>query len=100
MLPPEIVGVQPYSMGPITGWDPEIMRIMPALGTARFADVPELMVKTCFWAPAQVQRMARAQGVRGIVMQRPNGLAEALERDRERRAQAAAERKATKGKRR
>ena len=75
-LPPELTITQPYSMGPLTRWDPR--STLPAMGTVRLFDAPELAILGCFIAPGRVQAAARAQGERGIMMIRAKGLVEAL----------------------
>lgn len=82
MTPPELLAIQPYSMGPILGWHPELMKMAtPAMGTVRRMDLPELVIRTCLVAPREVQRQARALGVNGLIMIRVKGLREALGMD-------------------
>lgn len=91
-MPPQF-GTQPYSMGPVSRWDDQVMRLMPASGalvrieTPRTAGVdaetavrdnvrnnPEISIITCLIAPAHIQRAARATGMRGIIRMKPRGL--------------------------
>ena len=90
-LPPELSVVQPYSMGPVTNWDPiwPVGSTLPAMGTILQCDDQistgrrglsgaEFAILGVFVAPAAIQRAAQAQGERGIIMARPRGLIEAL----------------------
>jgi hypothetical protein len=91
-LPPELVVTQPYSMGPVTRWDPPMPRgcTAPAMGTVLQMDdristgsrgLPngaEMAILGAFIAPAKVQRAAQMQGERGIIMSRPKGLIELI----------------------
>lgn len=82
-LPPELTTVQPYSMGPTTRWSAPFPRgaTLPAMGTCVGMDRPELMIATCFVAPAAVQADARKRGERAMIMMMPPGLAERLDTD-------------------
>lgn len=79
-LPPELTHTQPYSMGPVTRWSPPfpLGSTLPAGGTIVGMDRSDLMIATCFVAPARVQRAAQKAGQRGIIMAYPKGLLEAL----------------------
>lgn len=78
LLSYEMSRAQPYSMGPASGWDPEVMRISPAQGTNFNIDRPEFLVRTCFVAPAPIQRAARERGINGLIMMRAPGLLRVL----------------------
>lgn len=80
-LPPELTTAQPYSMGPTTRWSAPFPQgsTLPAMGTCVGMDRPELMIATCFVAPAAVQADARKRGERGIIMTVPSGLMERLD---------------------
>lgn len=89
-LPPEIVVVQPYSMGPLTRWDPPmpVGFTAPASGTARLMDDgkctgglqagADFAILGCLIASAAVQREAQAAGETGLIWQRPKGLMELI----------------------
>ncbi len=89
-LPPEIVVVQPYSMGPLLHWDPPmpVGFTAPASGTARLMDDgkctgglqagADFAILGCLIAPHAVQREAQAAGETGLIWLRPKGLVEAI----------------------
>lgn len=63
-----ITGPYPGGWTPFTPWGAPLL------------DQGELSIATALIAPLKVQRQARAMGIEGIMMIRPPGLAEALER--------------------
>lgn len=88
---PQLLVSQPYTMcHALRLVDPNLdcdKLATPAFGTNLILDnreAAEAAILLCFTAPRAVQRAARAQGVAGVVMIRPPGLAEALERSRTR----------------
>lgn len=81
-LPAELLHVQPYSMGPLVGWN---HFALPPDEWGRRMDAPELMIRTCFWAPMAIQRQAQRAGQNAIIMMRPKGLVELIEADQARR---------------
>lgn len=76
----ELTRVQPYSMGPVLGYE-EPAVLLPSAGTFLSVDAPHIPVLLCWRAPASVVAAARALG-RPEPRRRPAGLAEALERGR------------------
>lgn len=89
-LPPELTVVQPYAMGALMGCPPvqnapcpvtPSWFVAPASGTCVGMDRPELMIATCFVAPAAVQADARKRGEKAMIMMLPKGLMERLEDD-------------------
>ena len=82
-LPAELVDVQPYSMCPLMRRTGHADRYAskPA-GALRGIDDPELSIRIALFAPMAVQREAQAAGYKGIIMVRPKGLDEAMERAR------------------
>jgi len=84
-LPAEISRAQPYSMGPVSRWNPEMMRVSPATGTVTRMDRPKINVRLMFVAPASVQRDAQRVGERGIMMIRAPGLLDAVAKSQEKR---------------
>lgn len=83
-LPPELIEVQPYSMCPLLRRTGHADRYAskPA-GALRGVDDPTLSIRIALFAPMAVQREAQAAGVKHIIMIRPKGLDEALERARD-----------------
>lgn len=86
---PQLRVSQPYTMcHALRMVDPTVncdKLATPAFGTNLILDnraAAEAAIRLCFTAPRHVQRAARAQGVAGVVMIRPTGLVEALERSR------------------
>ena len=75
---------QPYTMcHAVRLVDPQVecgKLATPAVGTNQGMDRPDVLIRLCLTAPVAVQRVARAQGMTGVMMLRPPGLAEALER--------------------
>lgn len=89
---PQLRVSQPYTMcHALRMVDPTVncdQLATPAFGTNLVLDnraAAEAMIRLCFTAPRQVQRAARERGVAGVMMMRPPGLAEALERSRGKR---------------
>ena len=72
-LPEQLTRMQPYSMGPLTRWDPVMMAAFPANGTIAMIDEPVKAAKMMFIAPMSIQRQAYNAGERAIIMQRPRG---------------------------
>lgn len=77
-LPQYLIRVQPYSMGPLLGYEwPDML--MPPAGTCVWLDNVALSAATMWMAPAPVRREARRLGLPMPRLRVP-GLAEALER--------------------
>lgn len=89
-IPRELLGGQPYSMGPLTRWSPPMPLgyTSAATGTVAVMDDristggrpsgSEFAILGCLIAPRSVQREAQRAGIRAVMMIRPKGLAEAL----------------------
>ena len=61
-LPSYLTRVQPYSMGPVLGYEwPDML--MPAAGTSVWLDNPALSAATMWMPPGAVRREARRLGL-------------------------------------